>query len=260
MIMNFRKLQLFLTLAFLLRRSAAARFSDCDAYDCFSNATYPSESLNILRLNKLIESLSSKIGDDGFYSTSVDDGQINGIALCRGDIQNSYCRDCLREIGRQIKDECPRAIQAIRWSELCMLRYSNEAIRGKAMETPVKHLWSDQNLTTSPDLFKEARAKLIDELRRKAVTDGPGSAFGSLADGENRTVYGMAQCTADLSAEECDGCLSNAAGEIRGCCDNSMGARVYMPSCILRYESDQFYNVTKGKVRFLFYVYVQVKI
>ncbi|XP_057442358.1 cysteine-rich receptor-like protein kinase 44 isoform X3 [Lotus japonicus] len=50
------------------------------------------------------------------------------------------------------------------------------------------------------------------------------------------------QCTPDLSSLKCDECLSGAVGELPGCCDSKIGARVIRPSCNIRYETYPFYE------------------
>ncbi|CAA0835944.1 Cysteine-rich receptor-like protein kinase 29 [Striga hermonthica] len=55
----------------------------------------------------------------------------------------------------------------------------------------------------------------------------------------------MVQCTPDLSAEDCGRCLVEAAGALSDCCRGSVGARVNLPSCNIRYEISPFYNESR---------------
>jgi hypothetical protein len=56
------------------------------------------------------------------------------------------------------------------------------------------------------------------------------------------TIYGLVQCTPDLSLQDCNRCLDAAISEIPSCCINKIGDRVVKPSCIIRYESYLFYD------------------
>jgi hypothetical protein len=51
-----------------------------------------------------------------------------------------------------------------------------------------------------------------------------------------QTIYGLVQCTPDLSFQDCTRCLDDAIYEITTCCNNKMGGRVVKPSCKIRFE------------------------
>ncbi|KAK3222930.1 hypothetical protein Dsin_009955 [Dipteronia sinensis] len=53
---------------------------------------------------------------------------------------------------------------------------------------------------------------------------------------EKETVYGMAQCTRDLSDGDCKTCLDGLIGDFPSCCDGKQGGRVVTGSCNIRYE------------------------
>ncbi|KAL7213359.1 hypothetical protein ACSBR2_015973 [Camellia fascicularis] len=57
-------------------------------------------------------------------------------------------------------------------------------------------------------------------------------------------MYGLAQCTPDLTVSECNKCLRDGISNFPSCCDGNLGARVLFPSCNVRYEFYPFYNVS----------------
>lgn len=57
-----------------------------------------------------------------------------------------------------------------------------------------------------------------------------------------QTLYCMAQCTDDLSSQDCSSCLSVAIGALPQCCNGKQGGRVLFPSCNIRYELYPFYE------------------
>jgi hypothetical protein len=71
---------------------------------------------------------------------------------------------------------------------------------------------------------------LLSVLPNMAASDIPKHAAGELE------LYGLAQCTQDLSGVDCQKCLDGAIGELRNCCNGKRGGRVVGGSCNVRYE------------------------
>ncbi|KAE9461725.1 hypothetical protein C3L33_06374, partial [Rhododendron williamsianum] len=59
-----------------------------------------------------------------------------------------------------------------------------------------------------------------------------------------QSVYGLAQCTPDLSDSDCNGCLLNGMSKLPD--DAKQGARVLFPSCYVWYEVYPFFNASIG--------------
>ncbi|KAL0361759.1 UNVERIFIED_CONTAM: Cysteine-rich repeat secretory protein 59 [Sesamum radiatum] len=114
-----------------------ALVSSQGAYDPVYNC-YPdyntSNSEYTTSLNTLLPSLSSNIGDDGFYAAS--EGPANAIVLCGGDIQLDECRVCVSMVAERIVQDCPERMRAIIWAVNCTLRYSDERMLGTMATTP----------------------------------------------------------------------------------------------------------------------------
>ncbi|PIN04018.1 hypothetical protein CDL12_23451 [Handroanthus impetiginosus] len=234
----------FIFLVILTTHFGSVTSQSDDAYICLNNGNYTRESSYRADLNSLLRSLSSNVGNSGFYNTSV--GQVNAIVLCRGDIQLHQCRSCIDHVTDDMLQLCPNQMQAIRWSELCMLRYSDEFIFGNMSTSPAVMRWNDQNNVTSDvDGYKRVRRKLMGDLFRKAAN---GSAMQKVAAdmapfGYNK-IFALVQCTPDLSAVDCYYCLASAINAY-GRDNTRAGLTIYTPSCYLRYESAPFYNKTR---------------
>ncbi|GKF92362.1 cysteine-rich receptor-like protein kinase 8, partial [Tanacetum coccineum] len=124
-----------------------------------------------------------------------------------------------------------------------MLKYSNATILG-VLDT--SFVWSLANGANASNVvqFNEGVKLLLNQLRNDASrggslrkyatnsTNGPGFT----------TLYGLMQCTPDLSENDCYNCLDGAIRYIPSCCDSKQGARVYYSSCNMRYEEYRFYN------------------
>lgn len=84
-------------------------------------------------------------------------------------------------------------------------------------------------------LPKQAALALAAKSNRYAVKQENASAAV--------TLYGIGQCTPDLSAADCARCVRVAAAEFpNSCCGGSIGESVMFPSCFVRYETYPFYQ------------------
>ncbi|GKV41758.1 hypothetical protein SLEP1_g49250 [Rubroshorea leprosula] len=190
---------------------------------------------------------STKEFSYGFYNLIVGQshGQVNAIGLCRGDIKQDVCKSCLSETIPNLLQICINRIEAVGWSDLCMFRYSNRDIFGVKQTTPDSTIKSNLNVS-NVEKFNLALSSLLNNLSSHAAV---GDTFGKYAESHAvapdnfGSVYAYAQCTPDLSQKECGDCLETAIGKI-GFCRGSIGCKVLQPSCIFRYETGPFLNVT----------------
>ncbi|KAL0398721.1 UNVERIFIED_CONTAM: Cysteine-rich receptor-like protein kinase [Sesamum radiatum] len=215
---------------------------------CLNNGNYTTNSTYKANLDAVLSSLPTNVDSSGFYNASLGQNpdRVNAIVLCRGDVQLDTCRGCVRNATAELLTSCPNQKQAINWQERCMLRYSNETFVGTLATGPTWYLWNTQNVT-SPDQFKQDLRTLLDSLRGQAAYGGSlrKVAAGNISGPDFQTIFGLVQCTPDLSPDDCSSCLIDAAAEIPNCCDGKQGGRVLKPSCTLRFESSSFYNATR---------------
>jgi hypothetical protein len=85
----------------------------------------------------------------------------------------------------------------------------------------------------------------LESLKSEAVAGGSLRKFaaGNATAPNFQTLYALVQCTPDLSELECNNCLAGAFQGILNCCDGKQGGRVISPSCSMRFEVEQFYNL-----------------
>ncbi|KAK8467434.1 hypothetical protein PHAVU_007G050200 [Phaseolus vulgaris] len=226
--------------------------SQCNAqpvfhlHQCMNHkGNYTANSTYHNNLNTLLSNLSSNTDIDyGFYNFSYgqESDRVNAIGLCRGDAKPDACRMCLSDSKVLLTQLCPNQKEAILWYDYCMLRYSNRSIF-KTMEATPGFSKRTYNATDG-DSFNEVLRNLLenltsqastgDSLRKFAVANASGPAF--------QTIFGLVQCTPDLSEKHCDECLLKTISEIPQCCNGSKGAKFFKPSCIIRYEIFPFYD------------------
>ncbi|XP_057866721.2 cysteine-rich receptor-like protein kinase 19 isoform X1 [Cryptomeria japonica] len=56
-------------------------------------------------------------------------------------------------------------------------------------------------------------------------------------------VYGLLQCTGNISAERCSNCVLEANSSIHQRCPNKIGGRIWFDDCFLRYNNSNFFSI-----------------
>ncbi|XP_059596320.1 cysteine-rich repeat secretory protein 38-like [Vitis vinifera] len=192
-------------------------------------------------LTSLLDSLSSKASTYTFYNDTLN--QIYSLYLCRGDVNATTCQSCVKTAGQEIQEQCQYHKTAIIWYDQCMLRYSNEDFIGTMNTSPGFLMWNVNNRTDPDD--KDVGAL---SLMYKLVSEAPDSE--DMVSIKNETsvnnaslmLYGLAQCTRDISDASCSSCLVKLSSEIDKCCQEKVGWRVLGPNCNIRYERYLFYD------------------
>ncbi|XP_061353849.1 cysteine-rich receptor-like protein kinase 10 isoform X3 [Gastrolobium bilobum] len=235
-----------------ISQASADESSQIYQYFCgFNNkGNYTANSTYHTNLNTLLSNLTPNTEIDyGFYNLSYgqNNDKVNAIGLCRGDIKSDACRGCLKDSIANLTQLCPNQKEAIGWyeDEKCMLRYSDRSIFDTMETGPAYFVWNLQN-ATEVDQFNKVLKNLLESLRSKATSGDSRRKYATdnAAASNNQIIYGLAQCTPDLSALQCDNCLVQSIAEFPNCCNNRIGARVIRPSCSLRYEISRFYELT----------------
>jgi hypothetical protein len=227
----------------VLAQSLTPRCSnDKGNYTANSSSTYEAN------LNHLLSSFSSDTKIDyGFYNSSYgqNSDQVYAIGLCRGDVNPDVCRGCLKNATSALKQLCPNQKEAIGWYDECMLRYSNRSIYGVLETIPEFVLWNPEDMPANyVDQFNDDLRTLMESLSSQAVAGGPLLKFatGNRSVPNFKTLYGLVQCTPDLSEKDCSDCLRGEIEYIPECCDRKRGGQINRPSCKLRFEVYEFYN------------------
>ncbi|XP_058224730.1 cysteine-rich receptor-like protein kinase 10 isoform X2 [Rhododendron vialii] len=216
----------------------------------FLNYTYISESGNYspdskyqTNLNTLLSNLSSSTDRYGFYNSSFGENpdKVYAIVLCRGDVELDTCRSCINNSIIKLPQLLPNNKGAIGWYDYCMLHYSNKSINGIVATDP-RYLMVNGRDALSMNDFKQAVRSLFNNLRSQAASGGARRKFatGNTSGPAFQPVYGLIQCTPDLSETDCNNCLQGATVNIPQYFGEKIGGRILTPSCNLRYENYSF--------------------
>uniref|UniRef100_A0A7N2R6C0 Uncharacterized protein n=1 Tax=Quercus lobata TaxID=97700 RepID=A0A7N2R6C0_QUELO len=238
-----------ITLAFLISLSLCLPLAQPEL--CSNTGTFSTNSTYANNLNLLLSSLPSNVtANGGFYNTSAgqDPNKVYALALCRGDLDTGNCYTCTNTSSLDITKQCPDQKEAIIWGAECILRYSNKNIFGTMEVLPSKCVPNPNNIaSTDLDQFNQTLNNLMGSLVTQASLGSPSIKYFAVGDksfSSSRNVYGLVQCTPDLSQMDCRICLEGAVADISSCSGGKEGGRVLKPSCIAWFEVFQFYDST----------------
>lgn len=215
-------------------------FHICSSFDNYtSNSPYASN------LNQALDQLISNAPPSGFGLSSVgkdDDlqNQVNGLALCRGDVSSADCKNCIAMASQEIQERCTNRKGAAIWYDFCLLKYSNTKFFGKIDNRNKFYMWNLQERDEDPEVFNKQVKRLLISLSEKVEGTKNLYVIGEVemmirTKGMEK-LYGLVQCSRDLSSNACKQCLQIAIGELPNCCNDKIGGRVVGGSCNFRYE------------------------
>ncbi|KAD7117314.1 hypothetical protein E3N88_04582 [Mikania micrantha] len=216
-------------------------------YACKNAANYTRNSVYQRNLNTTLATLPATDNGFGFYNLTTGQGNdtVHSVALCRGDVNPDVCRSCLNDSIVKLGQLCPNQKKAIGYYNYCLMKYSNEVILGSTRVEFYTYLSTFQN-STDIDGFNGALGPLLRELRLAAAAGSSLRKFdsGSTTGPGFSTIYGLVQCTPDLSEQQCSDCLEDVINQILRLMNGRIGGRVLLPMCNVRYESNRFFNQT----------------
>ncbi|XP_074334404.1 cysteine-rich receptor-like protein kinase 15 isoform X1 [Apium graveolens] len=198
------------------------------------------KNLNSLLYRTLYINGGGSISNYSTEGSHPDD--VYGLFLCRGDVSAKTCQDCIDAATSKILSDCPYKKQAIIWYDQCLIRYSDTSFNATMITWPSFCLFNAQNFTETKNfsrILRDMFSNLTDQAtnipanRKYAKTQVPLWDF--------KTLYGMVQCTPDLSPSQCRKCLSSIYDSSSICSvEGTRGRRILTPSCNTRYEIYSF--------------------
>ncbi|KAD7477483.1 hypothetical protein E3N88_00619 [Mikania micrantha] len=208
---------------------------------CGQNENYTANSTYRRNLDTALSILPTTDTGFGFFNHSTGQGSdtVNSAALCRGDVEPGLCRSCLNDSIVKLREMCPNQKEALGYYDNCLLKYSNKTV----FEGGGRILYNLQN-ASDVDGFNRAVRPLLNELRDNASAGGSLLKFasGNTTGPDFSTIYGLVQCTPDLSGVQCSDCLDNAMNSFFIRFGGSVGGRLLQPTCNFRYEIYRFFN------------------
>ncbi|GFQ00136.1 cysteine-rich repeat secretory protein 55 [Phtheirospermum japonicum] len=226
---------LFNLLLLLLLFIIPSESADPAAYSCGNNNASAQISKNI---NNLLPTLVSGTIQNGFVKSSYGENgaQVYGLAQCRVDVPQDNCTSCIRDAAKTVRDSnhCPNQSDVRIWYDFCFLRYSTNNFFG-GVDTTGWYLYNVEYVT-GVDGFNETLGDLMHSISKEAVkADRKGLGKGTRKLSSFVTLYGLVQCTRDLSDLSCAQCLARGI-DFPTFCVGKKGCRVLFGSCYVRFE------------------------
>ncbi|KAL0834495.1 hypothetical protein Bca101_086384 [Brassica carinata] len=152
------------------------------------------------------------------------------------------------DVFRQLQETSPSSVHGqnkLSCGTRSMFRYSNRTIYGRKETDPKLSYRAGEKISSNIDEFERLQRELLNRLKGVAAAGGGNRKYAqgnSSASPGYRSFYGSAQCTPDLSEEDCNDCLIYGFESIPSCCDSEIGLRWFCPSCNFRFETWRFYE------------------
>ncbi|KAK9065422.1 hypothetical protein SSX86_016805 [Deinandra increscens subsp. villosa] len=211
-----------------------------NSWDCVEAANYTVNSTYQRNLDTTLDALPTTNRGLGFYKLSIGQGNdtVNSVALCRGDINPDVCDRCLNDSIVKLRQLCPNEKEAVGYYDYCMVKYSNQVIL-RRMDIRFYVYLADTQNATDIDQFNSDLGQLMRNLRGDAAAGGEQQKFASgNTTGPNfSTIYGLVQCTPDLSEKQCSDCLEDIISRIGSWFNGKVGGRILLPMCNFRYDT-----------------------
>ncbi|KAJ1376861.1 Gnk2-homologous domain, partial [Sesbania bispinosa] len=213
--------------------------------DCHNTTQKAPSSAYKTNLNKILSWLSTNAATSKGYNHTTIGNKTSGDAVyglydCRGDVVGYFCQFCVSTATREVLQRCPNRVSVIIWYDFCVLRYSNENFFGKVSTDPSWNIVGTKNISSrieiqkGEDFMRSMITKVTNETKQLFYMDG-----FNLSSTERR--YGLAQCTRDLTNEECRKCLEAMLAQVPKCCEQKIGWLAGSASCLIKYDDYMFY-------------------
>ncbi|XP_010418086.1 PREDICTED: cysteine-rich receptor-like protein kinase 10 isoform X2 [Camelina sativa] len=235
--------------SFLTSSSVCAQNPTFVAYDCRNERNFTRNSTYFTNLRALLSSLSSRNASysTGFQNATAgkDPDRVTGLFLCRGDLSPEVCRSCVRFSVNESLTLCPNQREGVLYYDECMLRFSDRNILstvtlgcclGAVAYGSNQDVPSNQVQRFNEVLLLTLKQAAMDAAESSRKFDARKANFTA-----SQTLYGLVQCTPDLTTADCYTCLQKAINQL---VTNKLGGRSILPSCSSRFEISPFYNET----------------
>ncbi|KAL8158469.1 hypothetical protein V2J09_000006 [Rumex salicifolius] len=227
----------------LLHKTSAQKYYD---FRCSDN--YTSGGVYQGNVAKLFQNVSAQALLSLTYTGSYGAAPNQAFAgyFCREDVTLSLCSACLGNATQTIIHMCPDQIAGVIWYDVCTLGFSPVAFSSQFVDYFKIAIRSNQNVSgVDAGKFNRLVNGTMEKVAATAVAGKADHRFATLEANITKRVnlYAMAQCSPVLATSECGKCLKEGIGMLPGCCSGRDGGRVLFPTCNIRYETFQFYNL-----------------
>ncbi|CAN6338896.1 unnamed protein product [Urochloa humidicola] len=212
---------------------------------CSTTGNYTAGSQYQKNLVQLLSMMPSAAGDNGwFYNGTAGSGadEVFGLIMCYADRNATQCQECLTGAPAGLATTvCPGSRSVSAAYDACVLRYSDTSFFSVADPSQAFDVaWSANPLDEAT--LDDARSGLMNQLAKTAADSPLLIANGSVPypGSPPREMYGLAQCTPDLTAGQCTWCLTKYIARLRRKFPTNVGGAIKGYSCYVRYLMGPF--------------------
>jgi hypothetical protein len=167
------------------------------------------------------------------------------LALCRGDANATACGSCVTTAFQSAQQLCAFDKDATVYYDGCYLRFSNmDFLDDTTSNDNEMILMNTQNVSSPVKVFDAAVRVLLNATGDYAAANSTRLfATGEEAfDATDPTIYGLTQCTPDMTPADCRRCLGDILGIMPQYLSGRKGGRVLGVRCNFRYEVYPFFT------------------
>ncbi|CAI9107321.1 OLC1v1006647C1 [Oldenlandia corymbosa var. corymbosa] len=239
-------------LLFCFRIAESAYIGEIITSFCNENSTLASAQMSA-NIDVVLAQLDANTAkNDGFSISTYGQGKdtVYGLGQCRKDVNSSACSTCIHNAAGYIRQSCYYSANSTDeriYYDSCLLRYSDQKFLGIFDPSIYINLpYGDKahKVNKNPEFFRKQVGILMNDIISQAIVPGNKGFFGkgSIAISASETVYGVVQCTQDVSTSTCSTCLNTGLSNFPKLCRKlkTTGCRIQYGSCFLRYETDPF--------------------
>ncbi|CAI9107312.1 OLC1v1006638C1 [Oldenlandia corymbosa var. corymbosa] len=220
---------------------------------CNENSTLASAQMSA-NIDVVLAQLDSNTAKNGGFSIATY-GQgkdtVYGLGQCRKDVNSSACSTCIHDAAAYIRQSCyyeANSTDERIYYDSCLLRYSDQKFFGIFDPSGVINLpYAGKpygNKVENPKVFRQQLSTLMNDMISQAIAPANKGFFGkgSFNTSASETIYGVVQCTQDLSTSTCSTCLKTGFANLDRFCrkGRTKGCQILYGSCFLRYEKNPF--------------------
>ncbi|XP_052195342.1 plasmodesmata-located protein 7-like isoform X2 [Diospyros lotus] len=200
-------------------------YHGCSQIQFSPNSPYES-NLDSLLTSLVNSATYSSFNNFTIMGSSPQDA-LYGLYQCRGDLSMPDCATCVARAVTHLDSLCHYTCGAAVQLPGCFVKYDNASFLGVQDKTVVLK-------KCGPSVGYDTEAM----GRRDAVLASMGGAGGPYRVGGSGDVQGVAQCDGDLSASQCQDCLSEAIGRLKSDCGTAVYGDMFLGKCYARYSTD----------------------
>ncbi|WJX14805.1 hypothetical protein P8452_05018 [Trifolium repens] len=255
---SFHPVFLFILVCFINFVTTKAKNNDIISMTCSNiNKTTPNNAFQ-LNLKTLLTDLSSNAtANKEFYNTIVEGKNhstdtLYGQFMCKGDVPAHLCSQCVTNLTRYNLssdplnyDYCSLSKEVIIQYDECMVRYSNKSFFSPTHFSSHSSGCSSVNVS-NPAVFERLVFKTLNGVADEAANFSIGVkkyATKEATISEFQNLYFQAQCTPDLSPQDCRKCLNITITDVQNCKNsNEVVGDSETYNCYIRYDVYPFYR------------------